>query len=164
MNIPVPNPHDNRARVEEMDGPWVSFDVYSWLHRSVVRMLYQPFDANSQHMGLPWTSMDYVSTTSSSVNDSWVVKALLKGICPSNNPKLFNRSLFCKVYRDHSNLTRGTVRTWQDATRQHELRNSLVQVDFLWWQLRSNLDAYLEAGELEELGDLEVRLGEMFVW
>lgn len=53
------------------------------------------------------------------------------------------------VYRDHSNLTRGTVRTWQDATRQHELRNSLVQVDFLWWQLRSNLDAYLEVAELQ---------------
>lgn len=73
-----------------------------------------------------------------------MVKALLKGICPSNNPKLFNRSLSCQVYRDHSNLTRGTVRTWQDATRQQELRNALVQVDFLWWQLRSNLDAYLE--------------------
>ena len=46
-------------------------------------MLYQPFDANSQHMGLPWTSMGYVSTASSSVNDSWVVKAIYKGICPS---------------------------------------------------------------------------------
>jgi len=53
------------------------------------------------------------------------------------------------VYRDHSNLTRGTVRTWQDATRQQELRNALVQVDFLWWQLRSNLDAYLEVAELQ---------------
>jgi len=30
------------------------------------------------------------------------------------------------VYRDHSNVTRGMVRTWQDATHQQELRWMLI--------------------------------------
>lgn len=53
------------------------------------------------------------------------------------------------VYKERGNLTSHAVRTWQEETHAIERRNALVQVDRIWWELRSTLDNYLEVAELQ---------------
>lgn len=52
------------------------------------------------------------------------------------------------VYREHGEAVKGHVRSW-------ERRSALVEVDKIWWELRSSLDAYLEAAELQTSSFLE---------
>jgi len=53
------------------------------------------------------------------------------------------------VYRWHSNFTRSAGRQWQASSQQALARQSLQQMDHLWWTLRDTLDDYLDAAEYE---------------
>jgi len=53
------------------------------------------------------------------------------------------------IYRQHSNVSRTAVLTWQGVQERMEQRTILLAMDRLWWELRGKLDNYMDAAETE---------------
>lgn len=51
------------------------------------------------------------------------------------------------VYRQHSNASKALVRGWTEGQLPAARRSVLLTLDRVWWKLRSELDAYIDAAD-----------------